>query len=175
MLEKKESMLQPIESELVNRVRDKFINAFKPRSVNPSDFHANIACLKNLAQACYAMSTVLSPYTEKQRDTEHGFINVFFKDNTREELLKERGIADAAKRQMMEGVDPIIRAEMAKEPRIIGLNYYEIGRFYQITFSDNYKLCLYNLEPGTLAEAKEIFLEKMEALTAANSNTSLLK
>lgn len=172
MLEKKESW--PIESRLINMVRGKFIDAFKPRAVNPSDFNANIACLKKLAQAYNAMSTVMLPYVEKQSDTEPGLINAFFKDNSKEKSLKKRVIAETAKRQMMEEVDPIIMAEMAKEPRIIGLNYYEIGQFYQITFSDNYKLCLYNLEPGTLAQAKEIFLDKMERLTVANSNPLLL-
>ncbi|WP_258956711.1 hypothetical protein [Legionella sainthelensi] len=111
---------------------------------------------------------------EKQRDTEPGLINAFFKDNSKEKLLKKRVIAEAAKRQMMEEVDLIIMAEMAKEPRIIDLNYYEIGQFYQITFSDNYKLCLYNIELDTLVQAKEIFLDKMQRLTVANSNSLLL-
>ncbi|KTD58717.1 hypothetical protein Lsai_1324 [Legionella sainthelensi] len=172
MLEKKESW--PIESRLINMVRGKFIDAFKPRAVNPSDFNANIACLKKLAQAYYAMSTVMLPYVEKQPDTEPGLINAFFKDSSKEKSLKKRRIVETAKRQMMEEVDPVIMAEMAKEPRIIGLNYYETGQFYQITFSDNYKLCLYNLEPDTLAQAKEIFLDKMERLTVANSNPLLL-
>ncbi|KTD64250.1 hypothetical protein Lsan_0945 [Legionella santicrucis] len=171
MLEKKESILLPIESELINITRRKLINAFKRRSINPSDFNANIACLKELAQACHAMSSVILPHAEKKRDTEHGFINVFFKDHAREKSLKGRVIVETAKRQMMEGEDPLIIAEMANEPRIIGLNYSEIGGVYQITFSDNYKLCLCNLNPDTLAEAKVIFLEKMGKLAATNSKT----
>lgn len=186
---KKDNMLSNKEVGVMNIARDKYINAFKKRAVNPSDFDANIACLEDLAHACNYWMAVATPHMEKElhaeKKAEESHFS-FFKDKAREEALKEMLIIDSAKKLMLDGVETIIKEEFAKEPRIISLDYHEnhkttenkkgkvISRtnkdVYTITFSDKSTLILQDLDPESLAQAKIQFNEKMDEL-APKSNT----
>jgi hypothetical protein len=183
MFEKKENKLSKNESELMEMARDKYINGYKKRSSNPSDFNTNIICLEELAQATRCWMTVAVPHIRKQKFAEHKAEKLnfsFFRDKAREEVFEERIIIESLEKKMLEGVETIKKEDLAKEPRIIDLKYEEDHKIeiikgkviskidnelYTITFSDNYRLTLKDHKSESLAQAKVKFNEKMEALS----------
>lgn len=183
MFEKKENKLSKNESELMEMARNKYINGYKNRLSNPSDFSANIVCLEELAQATHYWMSVAIPHMEKQKHAEQKAEKLyfpFFRDKAREEVLEERRIIESCRRKMLEVVETIKKEKLIKEPRIIDLKYEEDYKIeiikgkviskidnesYTITFSDNYRLTLPDHKPESLAQAKVKFNEKMEELS----------
>lgn len=171
----------------VNELRQQYMDIFTKWSKNPTNFEHNISCLQEMRPWLMSYLHMMMPYIEKAQHkmNDRGFFSGL---KTAVKVKKAVKISEAIRDELFN--KEMVRAHFKKvfaiEPRIIGLNANvnenheenirgnhitsrkdEHRETFMIKFSDGTDITLHSLEdPKALADAKEFFENKLQALAA---------